>query len=222
MGRGAGYDTGTSGVPVFSSNRHDTIICAKAQLLLASETRPNCEEPAFRKKLFGLLASLTKVFSAVAKEYQTVRKTLTSLALVAGFGFLGPGLAAAQPATPPAHTNPDFAEPTTPGVSADKIEIQGPRGSVLVDRVDPSIDPDGYLPEALLSVMAAPPSCVTAYTDGNLIGSWVDVRNGCGYSLRAKVLIANGLDSQCHQFAPGQTIRHTFPLWGRFDGLVSC
>lgn len=127
---------------------------------------------------------------------------------VAGLGLVGAQTATAET---PAGSQPE--------VSASKILVEG---QYLVDRVDTSIDPDGYTPQSLIEARGAAPSCMKAYTDGNLVNQWVDVRNDCGSHQRAKVLIAGGSDSQCHQFAPGQSIRHGYPRWGRFDGLVAC
>lgn len=54
------------------SGRHAGL--KKDRGLRASETRPHDEEPVLREKLFGLLISLTKAFSAVVKKYQNVRE----------------------------------------------------------------------------------------------------------------------------------------------------
>jgi hypothetical protein len=47
------------------------------------------------------------------------------------------------------------------------------------------------------------------------------VLNLCGRTVRVKVLIAFGPDSECHTLAEGGGFTHTYGLAGRFDGLVT-
>lgn len=101
------------------------------------------------------------------------------------------------------------------------------------ERVDTSIDPDGYLPDTEGLAAASPPICVQHEVRFDwLQGDVVNVWNECPYSdHRVKAIIAWGPDSACHRLKGatftkpvGGSFTHNITPDGvaRFDGLVSC
>lgn len=66
---------------------------------------------------------------------------------------------------------------------------------------------------------ALPPSCVSGHESH---GDTVTVRNNCTTAQRVKVLVAFGPDSACTNIAARSSFKHSYPSFGRFDGLQRC
>jgi hypothetical protein len=64
----------------------------------------------------------------------------------------------------------------------------------------------------------AAPNCLVAHP---IKAKSVEVRNTCGYTLRAKLIIAWGLDGGCYTYLPDAYVRWTWDR-GSFDGLDNC
>jgi hypothetical protein len=87
--------------------------------------------------------------------------------------------------------------------------------------VDTSVGSDA--PQADVSIQWIPaPPCVARWTGHDWWGSYVGVRNDCGYeTVYVKVYIAFGPDSACFSLRPAETKKYYYP-YGRFDGVGFC
>ncbi|MBV2363342.1 hypothetical protein ACFPZ0_14145 [Streptomonospora nanhaiensis] len=69
---------------------------------------------------------------------------------------------------------------------------------------------------------AAVPSCVTTSLNDDGATDYLTVRNGCSYSVRVKVVLANATDFACQSIPSGGSHNYQWPWPGRFDRLADC
>jgi hypothetical protein len=73
--------------------------------------------------------------------------------------------------------------------------------------------------EAATVATGAAPNCLKT---SQPTSKSVRVRNTCGYTVRAKVIIAFGPDGACYTYNSGADVTWTWGGLGRFDGLQTC
>jgi hypothetical protein len=69
---------------------------------------------------------------------------------------------------------------------------------------------------------AAVPGCVTTALNDTGGRDELTVYNNCSYSVRVKVVLANGSDAACRTIAARSSHNYWWNWPRRFDGLVSC
>lgn len=112
-----------------------------------------------------------------------------------------------------------MATPATGQTSGHSVTADGAKPSYVGEKVDTSIDPDGFLPNAAADPA---PTCFVTDTDENFVSKWVDVISNCIGNYRVKAIVSFGPDSPCKYTLSGDDWRHRWYTPGNFDALVKC
>ena len=91
-----------------------------------------------------------------------------------------------------------------------------PTGAVKAD----TASADGA--QSSTAAAAPPPACVQTDLDDGRLSDTLTVINGCGSTVRVKVVLAFATDKSCTTLGPGEEAEFSWGFPGRFDRLDTC